>query len=131
MTENSTRDEIRLWLDQYAMKESIKEALQALEETNKTAVVLYYLSDWTQYLIWMTCGLNCTATASSLNPYRRTNYTASLLHFMILIKINFLQWKMSKKTCWLATDLAKFNHLYIEKTYKQVKGGNRWKKETH
>ncbi|MDP5274883.1 sigma-70 family RNA polymerase sigma factor [Chengkuizengella axinellae] len=70
-------DDIHLWLDQYTMKESINNALQTLDENNKTAVVLYYLSDWTMKEISDFLNLSVSAVESRIRRAKE-----KLKHFL-------------------------------------------------
>ncbi|RIX52114.1 sigma-70 family RNA polymerase sigma factor [Paenibacillus nanensis] len=63
-------DNVQFWLDQHVVQDSLRRALQSLEETSKTAVVLYYLSDWPMKEISRFLNLSVSAVESRIRRAR-------------------------------------------------------------
>jgi len=65
-------DNVHLWLEQHAVQESVWDALQTLEDTSKSAIILYYLNQWTIKEIAPFLDLTTAAVESRLRRARET-----------------------------------------------------------
>jgi len=59
-------DDAPTWLDRHATQEAMNAALRTLEEKSRTAVILYYLNDWTMKEIGRFLQLSASAVESRI-----------------------------------------------------------------
>ncbi|GKU77408.1 sigma-70 family RNA polymerase sigma factor [Paenibacillus sp. L3-i20] len=65
-------DNVHSWLDGHVIHEAIWSALHTLDEKNKSAIILYYLSDWSMKEIGQFMSLSISAVESRIRRARET-----------------------------------------------------------
>ncbi|AJY77634.1 RNA polymerase subunit sigma-24 [Paenibacillus beijingensis] len=65
-------DNVNEWLDRHVIQEAVWKALQTLEGKSKSAIVLYYLSDWSMKEIAHFLDLSLSAVESRIRRARET-----------------------------------------------------------
>ncbi|CAM4289155.1 sigma-70 family RNA polymerase sigma factor [Paenibacillus tarimensis] len=67
-----TSDLIHSWLERHALQEAVWTAMHSLEEKSKTAVILYYVSDWPMKEIGRFLNLSLSAVESRIRRARES-----------------------------------------------------------
>lgn len=109
-----TTDDVHSWFDQHVIQESIRKALLSLEEKNKTAVVLFYLSDWSMKEISEFLSLSVSAVESRIRRAKETLKRSLASEFEPLLRPYRLGRDFEQKVSEQV--LKRMGHFYIPVT---------------
>ncbi|RIE03123.1 sigma-70 family RNA polymerase sigma factor [Cohnella faecalis] len=116
-TNSPKSDPVHAWLDRHVVHESLWDALQTLEDKNKSAVVLHYLSDWSMKEIGRFLNLSLSAVESRIRRSRESLKRVLADDFELYFRPHRLGSDFGQAVCEQL--LKRMGHFYIPVTNKK------------